>query len=868
MRCLVAALSSLLAAPALAATPPDRDVLPDGATPTAYAITLEPDVAAMTFKGEARLEFVVSRKTDRIVVNQLDLKIAEATLDGGPKARIETDQDRQRATFVFDAPLAKGSHRLDVAYTGKIYTQAYGLFAVKYPTPAGEETMLATQFEPGDARRLAPMWDEPGKKAVFNISAIVDPKLTVVSNAPILKSAPMGAKSKVDFAPTPKMSSYLLFFGAGHLDRITDTLGGVELGIVSRAGEGEKGRFAIDATKEILSAYNDYFGVPYPLAKLDQLAVPGAGGFGAMENWGAIMYFEQLLLLDPALSGPNDNQRIFDVIAHEVAHQWFGDLVTMAWWNDLWLNEGYASWMQAKISSKLHPERKAWLKSLDGKETAFALDAVASSHPIVQTVRDVDEANLAFDAITYQKGRAVIRMIEAYLGETAFRDGIRAYMKAHAYGNTTTDDLWSALEKTSKAPVRAIAADFTTQPGVPLIRVDGAKCQNGSTTLTLRQSNFTADVSGKHAAKRWRTPVTAQSAGASDVARAIVSGPEPQTLGLAGCGAVKVNVGESGYYRTHYPDTEFSALLADFDKLGEADQLGLINDAFALGKSGDAPLARFVDLVESTPADVDPVILSSIAKNLLALARLFDGTEGESEFKTFALGWLRGAFARTGWTAKDGESENAAILRGDLVQALAKFGDADVSREARKRFAAFRKDPTSLSAELVSPVLTAVGATADKKLLDAIIALARGATSPREARLYYLAAAGLQNPALAPAAAAAFLDPKTPSQLAPLLIRALSEANPKFGWDYYRANQAKIDALLDPLQRLRYPSRIARTSSDPAAAEKLEAFAKEKLPGSASADVARAAEAIRADQIVRQKRLPDLVKRLKTQPGT
>ncbi|MEZ5922088.1 MAG: M1 family metallopeptidase [Parvularculaceae bacterium] len=865
----LAALALCALSPAaIAAENEGRDILPENATPVSYSIAIEPDIAAMNFKGTARLNFKVTKKTDRITVNALDLDIEKATLDNGEKARIETDNAAQRATFIFAEPLSKGDHTIAVDYTGKIQSQAYGLFAVTYPTEDGSDTMLATQFEPGDARRLAPMWDEPAKKAVFEISAIVDPDLMVISNGAPVQKTPEGDKVRVDFKPTPKMSSYLLFLGIGHFDRITDHAGDVELGIVARAGDGEKGRYAIEATKEILAAYNDYFGVDYPLEKLDQIAVPGAGGFGAMENWGAIMYFEQLLLLDPVLSGPDDRQNIFNVIAHEVAHQWFGDLVTMSWWDDLWLNEGYASWMQAKISAKLHPDRQAWLKSLAGRETAFGLDSIPSSHAIVQNVRNIDEANLAFDAITYQKGRAVIRMIEAYLGEDAFREGMRAYMKKHAYANTVTGDLWAALEKASKVPVRAIAADFTTQSGVPLIIIDSVRCEGGNSIATLHQGNFAADISGKDETKRWRTPVTASIAGSSDISRAIIFGPGAQTMTLKGCGAAKFNLGESAYFRTRYEDAEFKALLGAFARLNATDQLGLINDAFALGASGDAPYSRFIDIVEITPADADPVILSSITNNLVVLAKLFDGAEGEEDFRKFARGWLSGAFRQVGWTQQETELENERILRANLITALAQLGDEEVMKEAQRRFAAFRKDPASLPSDLVTPVIQAVGATADKKTFDQLVALARNAKSTRDARLYYIAAAGIRSRAFEQHAADMIFDAKTPSQFQPLLFGIFSKSHSEFGWDYYKANREKIDSLLDPLQRLRYPSQIAKTSNDAKTADDLESFARENLPDSANADVTRAAETIRANAAVREKRLPDIVKRLKSGAGS
>ncbi|MEQ8934482.1 MAG: M1 family metallopeptidase, partial [Amphiplicatus sp.] len=415
---LFASVIAIGIASAASAQDAARDILPATAAPVSYDIVLKPDMNAKTFAGEARLTFAVKTKTDRIVVNGAGLSIASAKLDTGEEATVEVDEKGEKIAFVFAKALKKGEHHIDVVYSGKIYDQAAGLFISTYPTANGQKSMLATQFEPGDARKLAPMWDEPSHKAVFNISAIAPEGMDVVANMPVKEeTAQDDGTVRFDFAPSPKMSSYLLYFGMGDLDRITADHDGIELGIVTQAGDGEKGRFALEETDDILDYYHDYFGVKYPLPKLDQIAVPGAGGFGAMENWGAIMYFEPVLLVDPKLSTAADKQRIFSVVAHEVAHQWFGDLVTMQWWDDLWLNEGYASWMETKVANVLHPEWNPWLQSLGGKEGAFGLDSVASTHPVVQTVRNIGEATLAFDAITYQKGEAVIRMIEAYVGE-------------------------------------------------------------------------------------------------------------------------------------------------------------------------------------------------------------------------------------------------------------------------------------------------------------------------------------------------------------------------------------------------------------------------------------------------------------------
>ncbi|HWJ95694.1 MAG TPA: M1 family metallopeptidase, partial [Telluria sp.] len=531
---VVLALAGLSAQPALAA-PAAQSVqattqLPRGVAPTHYDISITPDAPAGTFAAKATISLNVHVPTNSITLNALDLKFASATLTpaaGGKPlaAQVKVDNDAQTATFTFPQPLAKGAYKLALDYTGLIGTQAVGLFSLDYDTPAGKQRALYTQFENSDARRMIPSWDEPAYKATFALEAVIPAGQMAVSNMPVTKSDTLpDGRSRVTFAKSPKMSTYLLFFGLGDFERARVTSEGVELGVVTRKGGAAHAQFALDASKAILREYNDYFGVRYPLPKLDNIAGPGRSQFfGAMENWGAIFTFEYAMLYDPAISTQSDKQGVFATAAHEMAHQWFGDLVTMSWWDDLWLNEGFASWMESRTTAKLHPEWNTELGAVGGRDSAMFRDSLASTHPVVQHVETVEQASQAFDDITYQKGEAVIRMLEAYVGEDAWRNGVRSYIKAHAYGNTVSDDLWKSIEKAAKKPVTAMAHDFTLQPGVPLIRVDEITCRNGSSVVKLSQGEFSRDQPDKKPLA-WRVPVIAQVPGNDKQGRAIVTG--------------------------------------------------------------------------------------------------------------------------------------------------------------------------------------------------------------------------------------------------------------------------------------------------------------------------------------------------------
>ena len=463
--CLLTSLALLATATAATA---DRQILPRNIEPVHYELAIEPNASAATFSGTSRIDIEVREATATLMLNAADLEFTQVSVAGvaGPPA-ITLDKTQEKATFRFPAPLAVGHHVLTLVYRGKINSSPAGLFYLDYATAAGRKRSLFTQFENSDARRFMPCWDEPDRKATFTLTVTVPAADLAVSNMPVATSRnlPQGLK-RVTFAPTPKMSSYLLFFATGDLERVTRTVEGVEVGVVVRRGDLDKTKFALDAAAQLLSYYNDYFGIRYPLPKLDLIAAPGSSSyFSAMENWGAIFLFDSTLLIDNRLATETDRVNVYTGIAHEMAHQWFGDLVTMQWWDDLWLNEGFATWMENKASDHFHPEWDLWLSAaLDYRNIAMRLDSREGTHPVIRPIRDVLQADQAFDSITYGKGMAVVLMLENYLGEQVFRKGVHDYLKAHAYGNAVTDDLWVALDAASPRPSRRSRATSPCRP--------------------------------------------------------------------------------------------------------------------------------------------------------------------------------------------------------------------------------------------------------------------------------------------------------------------------------------------------------------------------------------------------------------------
>ncbi|MGZ8362075.1 MAG: M1 family metallopeptidase, partial [Allosphingosinicella sp.] len=676
-------------APATSAPPPAAaqvpSQLPRNVRPLHYSISAQPDAANLRFSGSVRIDIEVLEATDTIILNQAELAFSSVTLDGGPRARVSIDAEAQTATFRFDAPIAPGRHRLSIDYSGVINTQAAGLFALDYAADGAQHRSLFTQFEAPDARRFFPGWDEPNFRTPYDLAVVVPAGQQAISNMPEAgREARPDGSTIVRFQTSPPMSSYLLFLAMGEFDRITTTAGGTEIGVVTRRGAGEQGRWALDSSARIVPWYNEYFGTPYPLPKLDNIAGPGSSQFfSAMENWGAIFSFENILLVDPAITTESRRQAIFSVAAHEIAHQWFGDLVTMSWWDDLWLNEGFASWMATNATQALHPEWEPLLDRVNGRENAMRLDSLATTHPVVQRIQTVEQMSQAFDAITYEKGEAVIVMLEDYVGADAWRRGVQSYIARHRLGNTQSEDLWRAIEEASGRPVRALAHDFTQQPGVPLIRVEGGQCVRGATQVSLRQGQFSRDNPNAEPL-RWRVPVIA-AAGGSEL-RTIVEGGSAQAM-VPGCGPLVVNYGQAGYYRTLYTPELLARLTSDFARLRPLDQIGLVADNWALGLAGYQSPAVALDMAAAAPGNANSKLWERVATVYAQVDGMYAGDEANrARFARYAAGRLRPVLDRLGWSPRANERANDAVLRDLLIGTLGAMRDPAVVAEANRRF--------------------------------------------------------------------------------------------------------------------------------------------------------------------------------------
>jgi aminopeptidase N len=851
-----AVLAVLLAALPLssAAQQTQRQWFAGGPNPLRYEIAVSPDADAGAFAGEARIRIETSEPLAAVEMNALGLEVSSARIDGAAAA-FAVNADAQTLTLTPRRPLRPGRHTLHIVYRGAIQDDAYGLFRVSYQDGETTKRALATQFEPGDARRFAPMWDQPNRRAVFSLTVTAPSDQMVVSNMPVASAAQLrDGLTRTRFADTPSMPSYLLFLAVGDFERITRNVDGVELGVVVRRGETHRARYALEAGEESLRYFTEYFGIRYPLPKLDMIGVPGAGGFGAMENWGAILYFDQYLLMDEDRSSETERQNVFSIIAHEIAHQWFGNLVTMTWWDDLWLNEGFASWMAAKAIEARHPDWDPWLaQMIDGTSTAMALDAREGTHAVVQPVNTLDEANLAFDTITYEKGLAVIRMLEGYVGEEDFRSGVRNYLNSRLYGNARTEDLWAAVQAASGQPVLDIARSFTGQPGFPLVQ---ARCQEGGgrATIALTQRRFAMDAAAR-TAERWAIPITVR-VGAGAAQRFVVAPQAEQLIEAGGaCGAYVVNAGQSGFFRVLYDRANLARLTRAFADLDDADQLGLLLDYWAFGRSGDAPFTDYLELVNAIPDDANPLIVMDTVAAMGALAAYARGRPSEAAVKAYGLRTLRPHFARVGWEPRTGEGSNQARMRAALISALGALGDEAVIAEARRRVRAASSDPGMLPAAIRTATLGVYAHNASAADYEALVAQARATDDFVERRRLWLLAASAADATLAQRSLQRTLGEDIPRQIRTQVLTAVAGEHPRMAWDFLVANRTAVEALLDPLQRLEFPTEIAAASTDPSVAAELETYAH-SFPAGARPTVAAASAAIRLRAQTVAERMP------------
>ncbi|KAK1608098.1 hypothetical protein QYE76_031771 [Lolium multiflorum] len=678
--------------------------LPRFAEPLRYDLLLRPDLAACTFSGSAAVAVAVSAPTRFLVLNAAELSVNGSSIrfqDLAPAEVVQFEED-EILVIGFEKELPVGEGVLTMNFTGTLNDQMRGFYRSKYEYKGESKNMAVTQFEAADARRCFPCWDEPAFKAKFKLTLQVPSELVALSNMPVVKDTVHGPLKTVYYEESPLMSTYLIAIVVGLFDYIeSSTLEGTKVRVYTQVGMTSQGQFALDVGVKSLNLYKDYFGTPYPLPKLDMIAIPDFAA-GAMENYGLITYRESALLYDEQLSSASNKQQVAITVAHELAHQWFGNLVTMEWWTHLWLNEGFASWVSYLAVESIFPEWNNWTQFLDETTSGLRLDALAESHPIEVEVNHASEIGAIFDSISYDKGASVIRMLESYLGAERFQKALASYIKKYAYSNAKTEDLWAVLEEETGEPVKDLMTTWTKQQGYPVIY---AKL-NGQ-DLELEQAQFLSD--GTSGPRMWIVPMTS-CCDSYDVNKKFLLKDKTDKIHIEDFAAsqitdrgqnfwIKLNIDQTGFYRVKYDD-ELAAGLENAvkaKKLSLMDMIGIVEDSYALSVACKQTLTSLLRLLNAYRHESDYTVLSHVTSVCLGVDKISaDATPDLSrDIKQLLIKLLLLAAKRVGWDSKDGESHLDAMLRSLLLIALVKLGHDETINEGIRRFHIFLEDRKS-----------------------------------------------------------------------------------------------------------------------------------------------------------------------------
>lgn len=673
--------------------------LPKFAIPKRYDLKLKPDLAACKFAGAVQISVDVVSDTKFLVLNAAELSVnpKSVTFASANKVaeavEVELFAEDEIVVLEFKENLPIGVGVLNMEFEGTLNDRMKGFYRSTYEHNGEKKNMAVTQFEPADARRCFPCWDEPACKATFKITLEVPSELVALSNMPIIEEKQSGNLKIVHYQESPIMSTYLVAVVVGLFDYVEDnTPDGINVRVYTQVGKTSQGKFALEVAVKTLGLYKEYFAVPYSLPKLDMIAIPDFAA-GAMENYGLVTYRETALLYDEKHSAAANKQRVATVVAHELAHQWFGNLVTMEWWTHLWLNEGFATWVSYLAADSLFPDWQIWTQFLDECTEGLRLDGLAESHPIEVDINHASEIDEIFDSISYRKGASVIRMLQSYLGAESFQRGLASYIKKYACSNAKTEDLWSVLEEESGEPVNKLMNSWTKQQGYPVVSV---KVKDQS--LEFEQSRFL--FTGAHGEGQWVVPLTL-CGGSYDARKSFLLETKSKTLDVKDLlGAshqwIKVNVDQTGFYRVKY-DEELSARLRNAIErkyLSTCDRSGILDDYYSLSIACQQSLTSLLALMSAYREELEYTVLSNLISVASMVAKIVADATPElvDDVKLFFINLFQSSAERLGWDPKQGESHLDSMLRGDLLTALASFGHQATLDEANRRFRIFLDD--------------------------------------------------------------------------------------------------------------------------------------------------------------------------------
>ncbi len=813
--------------------------LPSFVVPSHYRISLEPDLEKFTFSGTVEIEVEIGQSTDNIQINSADLEISSAWVQDGVGSKIEAsnvehDEDMERATISFNSDLSAGPYTLNAVFTGILNDQLHGFYRSTFTDDDGvSHTIATTQFESTHARRAFPCFDEPAFKASYGVTLVVPEDQFAVSNGPTISDENLGdGRRKVVFEDTMVMSTYLVAFIVGPFEATAPVdVDGVPLRIVHPIGKGHLTDYALEAGAFALKFFSDYYGIPYPGQKLDMVAVPDFA-FGAMENLGCITYREVLLLVDKDRSTEPELLRVADVIAHEIAHMWFGDLVTMEWWNGIWLNEAFATFMATMCSDHFNADWGRWNQFSLERSMAFDVDSLANTRPIEFEVLSPVDAEGMFDLLTYEKGGSVLRMLEQYLGEEEFRDGIRFYLNKHQYKNTETNDLWDAIEHVTQQPARRIMDSWIFQRGYPMV---SASVSDDGSTVTLEQDRFMYTEPETVDETTWSVPVVLKVGSGSSVTeiRHLLEEKTSEVKLDSSADWVAVNAGGSGFFRARYSTEALSSLTDNmFEHLTSIERYGLVDDTWSSVLAGRISAVEFLNFARAFQGETDLDVWTVLSGCLASLDKLVEGEDRE-QYRAVIRDLGQPALDRLGWEPNDSDSSRDRELRGLFIRLLANVGDDELAQKnASDLHDSYLNDSGSVEPNIAAAVTGVVAYRGGASEYEVFVEKNQNPATPQEERRYQSALAAFPGEAEMRKTLEMTLDGRVRTQDAPYLLAVCLRNRDQghLAWEFVKDNWDKINEAFPSNSIVRMLSGITSLSKSEQANDVLAFFEDHEVP--------------------------------------
>jgi puromycin-sensitive aminopeptidase len=724
--------------------------LPKYINPIEYDLTLHPDINSYTFTGEETIVIDLEKPVRVLNIHAAELEILSAEYNDSTTGKVTYDESTETASIKFSKLLPKGRGKLALKFNGILNDKMRGFYRSKYTVDGEDRHMAVTQFEATDARRAFPCFDEPAKKAIFYVKLVVPEDHTAISNTEIIDIKEHSSNFKVvHFSPTPIMSTYLLAFIVGKFEHIEREIPeGNLIRVFTTHGKKKQAEFALDAACKIMSFYTKYFGIPFPIRVLDLIAIPDFAA-GAMENWGAITYRETALLVDDEQTATINKQWVALVIAHELAHQWFGNLVTMEWWTHLWLNEGFASYIEYLAVDHIFPEWNIWTQFVYMDQSrALELDGLKNTHPIEVEVHNPSEISEIFDAVSYSKGASIIRMLAEYLGQDVFRKGLQKYLKKHSYSNATTSDLWDALEKVSGKKVKQIMNDWTKKAGYPV--VDVTENKDG---FTLTQSRFLSSAISRknfNDPTIWSIPIGVLLNTSKKPNFILMQNKKLNHPIKKNNQWIKLNSGEKSLIRVNYSQENLENLIPAIEKkmIGPEDRYGVIRDLYVLAEAGFNSVDRALSLTKHYAQDDSYIVWVEIATELAKLSNLLADEKNYNLFEDYARNVFIPIGNKVGWDKRPGESHTETLLRNVILSSLIKYSHSDSIEKAKDLFKKIKNNKIKIDSDLRGIVYTTVARYGGEDIYEDLMKLYKKAALQEEKDRILKALCSFRKPSL------------------------------------------------------------------------------------------------------------------------